>query len=122
MALYNNKQEILQAVEAHFSQPGAQLSKDFETNHCFYRNGSDPHSPIRCAVGALIPDDLYDSRWEYKTVESIFDNLVDKGIVADDEDVAETLLILQENHDDSETVEGFLERFDDVKAFFSSKR
>jgi hypothetical protein len=49
-------QEAYEQIKAFFSLPGAQLSQD--TSHlCYYRHPDNPR--IRCAVGCLIPDDLY---------------------------------------------------------------
>lgn len=54
-------QEAYERIREFFSRPDAQLAKrgDGGMPACFYRGDSNPASPLRCAVGCLIPDELY---------------------------------------------------------------
>jgi hypothetical protein len=67
--------DVLAKVREHFSKPDAALSfqygygddtadEDPDAFVCVYRKDEDPYSPVRCAMGVLIPDELYDPRME----------------------------------------------------------
>ena len=67
-AMLLNAQEIFNKVATHlFAQGERSIETDFELPTCLYRgpNGT------KCAVGALIPDEEYDERLEYKGVRSL---------------------------------------------------
>lgn len=53
------EREIIAKVREHFSRPDAQYGYDAESACCVYRLDNDPASPVRCAVGVLIPDEAY---------------------------------------------------------------
>ena len=63
-------QEAYEQIRAHFSKPDAVFAFSEEEydraegNGCVYRLGGNPKSPVRCAFGALIPDELYDPKFE----------------------------------------------------------
>lgn len=110
-------------VLEHFSKPGAELAKGafnplapgHETNRCYYRSNGQGDDPRRCGIGSLIPDELYDSRWEH-TVETYFGSppigllMHNQPVVAElFKDIPiEYLSRLQGMHDASENVEDFL--------------
>lgn len=48
-------QEAYEAIRKHFTQPGVQYGYDHEVSECCYRT---PDGWV-CAVGALIPEELY---------------------------------------------------------------
>lgn len=51
-----NAQEAYERIRAYFSEPGAVLAKS-EYGSCYYRAED---GIAKCAVGCLIPDELYD--------------------------------------------------------------
>jgi hypothetical protein len=55
-------QEAYEQIRAWFSRGDATLAFDAGYDKCFYRLHSDVDSPVRCAVGCLIPDELYDEQ------------------------------------------------------------
>lgn len=62
---------------------------------CMYRAPDG----LRCAVGALIPDNLYDPEFEGDTADCVIQKLFDKDL-ADWREHKELLLALQEVHDE----------------------
>lgn len=65
--------EIREKVIEHFSKPDAVMgyvkNPDAETaeeidGKCVYRGDGDPASPVRCAFGCLIPDEIYNPNWD----------------------------------------------------------
>jgi hypothetical protein len=56
--------DVLSKIREYFSRPDAVLAvvelDEFDGEYrCVYRKDGDPHSPVRCAIGCLIPDSLY---------------------------------------------------------------
>ena len=113
--LYNTDNEVIKAVKEYFSKPGAQLSKGengFGFN-CFYRLNEDPCNSVRCAVGVLIPDDVYTPDWEGLPANEIYDDLCDANVLGPN--VHPMLLNeLQAAHDDATDVADFLDRLNRV--------
>ena len=75
MAVLDN-QAAYERVRAWFSEEGheiARVKRDGMTE-CVYRGDGDPHSPVRCAFGVLIPDELYDSRMEGRNCRAVLDD------------------------------------------------
>lgn len=70
-----NKKEVITKVREHFSQPGVRYGRpeheDPNVAMCMYRGNSDATSPIRCAFGVLIPDDLYSPDMEGTTSDGV---------------------------------------------------
>lgn len=59
------KQEAYEKMREFFSRPGAVLAVERMTHNpdkfkCVYRGGAEATSPVRCAIGCLIPDEQYD--------------------------------------------------------------
>lgn len=72
-----NAQQIFNTVAAHLFAQGKQ-SKNLESGCCLYRGPGD----TMCAVGCLIPDDVYDKRmenWSVRTVISRYEALYRLG-------------------------------------------
>lgn len=61
-----SKLEIITKIREHFSEQGA-LAWDDKAEICKYRTPNGQ----KCAVGALIPDELYDPSYEGKAVQTI---------------------------------------------------
>jgi hypothetical protein len=62
-------QQAYERIRAHFDAPGAQLARvggsgGPGSGTCMYRAYAVSDSTQKCAVGALIPDEAYDSRME----------------------------------------------------------
>lgn len=73
------KTDVINKVRKHFSQPDAEygfligvdtseyaasLNDGTIGDVCVYRGDHDASSPIRCAFGCLIPDELYDPEFD----------------------------------------------------------
>ena len=60
-------QDAYEGIHAYFSQPDAQLARGSDGN-CYYR------SPLgrRCAVGCLIPDEIYEDSFETQSFVSLW--------------------------------------------------
>lgn len=98
------EQEAYDGIRAYFSREGAELARTPDGD-CVYRGDNDPTSPIRCAAGCLIPDDLYDPDWE---------GLCSKNISFDFGAAADFVLQAQTCHDAAFDVPDFLRRLDKV--------
>ena len=87
---------------------------------CYYRHPDDP--TVRCAVGHLIPDELYDRKMEGRNVSSgavlgtaMRERLgIPRSHAGHPSPAVSMLSQLQTAHDDSHTVEEFLTRATDV--------
>lgn len=117
--MITTKTEVFDAIEAHFSKPDAVLGQgppdpdDLLSGGvvCLYRGDKDPASPVRCGIGAIIPDELYRTFWENKSVSTIFDELIVCGVIGRERDFDDHFLTrVQDAHDVSTSVEGFLDR------------
>ena len=88
--------------------PSAQEVFDIVVNHLFTQGrpaydgvqGCMYRAPdgLRCAVGALIPDDLYDPAFETNRSDLVIQELFEEGL-ADWRDYKELFSTLQETHD-----------------------
>lgn len=116
-------QEAYEKIREHFSKPGAQRAYESKATSdlsgCVYRgldeNGNrDPHSPIRCAFGVLIPDDRYDPEMERKYCGEVIRSYLDDLFPGDQHgSQAKFLSAAQGEHDDtSKDFETFIERLD----------
>lgn len=106
-------QTAYEAIREFFTRPGAELAADKHGN-CYYRHPED--SSRRCAVGCLIPDDLYDPTWEGVSAAVLFQQLGGPDFATFE---AQAFLDrAQIAHDGAETVEDFLVRLDQLGARF----
>jgi len=64
------RQQIFTKVKNHLLSQNAKAMGKYST--CMYRAGGG----LKCAVGCLIPDDVYDDRIERRTVENLCDGAV----------------------------------------------
>jgi hypothetical protein len=106
--------EMYNQIKDHFSKPDAVLSKSppDRGGMCFYRLDRDPLSPVRCAVGCLIPDDKYNPDWEGLSVLDAMkeSNMADVlGISVGDSNAVGFLLAAQRQHDNTTSTTSFLE-------------
>ena len=71
-------QEAYEGIRRHFSRRyvlfGAGPSPKGLGTVCLYRGDGDPANDTRCAVGCLIPNDLYDPAMESVGVLDLIDN------------------------------------------------
>lgn len=103
-------QEAYEQIRAWFSKPDAQLAWDTESGGCVYRGNSDPHSPLRCAVGCLIPDDKYKPSFEHCGLRQPGDDL-DGGMVVANADLRRFLSAAQDVHDHYASLDATTEEF-----------
>ena len=102
----------LKVIE-HFSKPDARLSHG-SFGFCRYRFNRESSDAIRCGVGTMIPDHLYQSFWDLNGGKSIGTVLeTSPGIRDLFKDVPYNYLgDVQVAHDLSSTVSEFLEKLD----------
>jgi len=110
--------EMYNQMKEHFSKPDAVLGKEMAIGGmCFYRLDRDPLSPVRCAVGCLIPDDKYNPDWEGLSVRDAMkeSNMADVlGISVGDSDAVGFLQAAQSVHDTSLNTTSFLAGLESV--------
>ena len=116
--------DIYNQIKEYFSRPDAVFAmKDRgKDGNCVYRLDNDPSSPVRCVVGCLIPDDLYNSDWEGAGVNVLIKHRPDFGAaigVTQDSEAHKFLVVVQPMHDtfardEVSTVKDFLNRLDEV--------
>jgi len=116
--------EIYNQIKEYFSRPDAVFAmKDRgKDGNCVYRLDNDPSSPVRCVVGCLIPDDLYNSAWERAGVDALIKHRPDFGAaigVTQDSEAHKFLAVVQPihdrlAHDEASTVKDFLNRLEEV--------
>lgn len=103
---------VKSAVEGTF--PG------WDGRHCTYRTADGKH---RCAIGILIPDEMYDSRDEGASVNGLDNELIEK-ILPEDMIVPE-LLLVQELHDEHAfqwDTSKFIKDLNELRMFKSCKK
>lgn len=89
------RQQIFTKVKNHLLSQNAKAMGKYAT--CMYRTAEG----LKCAVGCLIPDDVYTSRIEHKTVENLCDGAVKEFTFLKDFD-KNFLRRLQVIHDNAE--------------------
>lgn len=92
-----SKQEIFTKVKTHLLQQNQRAKED---GGCRYRTSTG----LKCAVGCLIPDELYDRSIEGVSVSlnpysPLGNALLKSGIPGDDTEIEEMLYDLQKIHD-----------------------
>jgi len=105
--------EMYNQMKDHFSKPGAVLGKEMVNiggGSCYYRLDRNPASPVRCAVGCLIPDDKYDPDWEGLGISAMKKSNIGEvlGIPVGDSRAFNFLLAAQREHDDATSTGSFL--------------
>lgn len=133
--------DVIARVREHFSQPGAELAYEtpgeyavrtytiegdageyYEYNEggCVYRGQSKADSSIRCAIGCLIPDELYLPEWETKNIGYGPMAALEAAYLLDEDVDLNWLELLQDVHDqtaaDEEGVSEFLRRLHNFAA------
>jgi len=86
-------QEVFDIVVNHLFTQGRPAYDGVQG--CMYRT----HDGLRCAVGVLIPDNLYDPEFEGDTADCVIQKLFNKDL-ADWREHKGLLLALQEVHDE----------------------
>lgn len=86
-------QEVFDIVVHHLFTQGRPAYDGVQ--NCMYRTPGG----LRCAVGALIPDDLYNLEFEENTADWVIQKLFNQDL-ADWREHKELLLALQEVHDE----------------------
>ena len=104
-----NVQQAYEKIVDHFSEPGAELANnEAGPTSCVYRGDYDAKSPIRCAFGVLIPDELYTPDFENTTAFNLFDNHPQLTALFDDVGTRRFIVEAQRLHDDCISVGDFL--------------
>ena len=108
------KQTAYEQIRAYFTRPGAELSRDEVDDFdgiakCYYRHPDDNRA---CAIGCLVPDELYRAVWEGLSALAVMDYLPDL-LAREDEHFYQTAQALHDNADD---VAHFLRRLDVLAA------
>lgn len=78
-----NPSDVVRIIHEHFSKPDAVfgfVSNNNDDDYCVYRGNDDPSSPVRCAFGCVLPDDLYKPKMENKTASHV---LGENGKISD---------------------------------------
>lgn len=117
-----NTYEAYAKIKAYFSKPGARLAQvRSETGGILSCEYLAPDG-AKCAVGCLIPKALYTTDIEGKSAFEAMDDLRDhdpKLYEATFGDVNLGFLeVAQQAHDESRTVESFLERLEEEATFY----
>lgn len=113
------KQEAYERIRVYFTKPGAQLAQSEDASVCSYKT-SDGR---RCAVGCLMPDKLYNRRFENRNIcelaqlpeaAPLFAYLgIAHGTRYVDNDLLVFLSDAQDAHDRASSVSDFIRTLDD---------
>ena len=95
MKLPTDKQEIFDTVATHLLKQNAKSVSPYDNKRCYYR-GKDG---LKCAIGCLIPDELYDENLECHTVFELLADFPDRFDMWLDCSIASLLNDLQRVHD-----------------------
>lgn len=103
-------QEAYEGIHAWFSQPGKELSKLTNTiTHCYYRH---PNGRDRCAVGCILPDNLYDPLMEDVPFPRLLRVSPEICQLLGDDGTEDFLRNAQNLHDRAKSVKDFLDKLD----------
>jgi hypothetical protein len=109
--MYNTNEEVFDTVRSHFAARllgGSQELARTEKGRCLYRLEKDGQV-LKCAVGCLIPDEMYNERMEYKPLSYVIDTFASASFLLFSDNVDEAYLVyLQRLHDNSHNVSGFM--------------
>jgi hypothetical protein len=114
-------QKAYETIRKYFTQPGAELAMvpvdDRDTaSNCVYRKVI--HGRVRkCAIGCMIPKRLYDPAMEQQSVGQLFEHFSEVESLFADVDF-DFLFRVQDLHDTSEAIEGFITDLDDLAMDF----
>lgn len=102
--------EAYDGIRAWFTRPDAVYGFELypeeiesytgSAGHCVYRAGKDPSSQVRCAVGCLIPDEVYRPEWDECGGSSFIDIDELARLLEMDQDAVRFLRNAQHEHDD----------------------
>ena len=103
---YNNltRQQAYEHIRHYFTRPGAKLSRGH--GGCYYRHPDDGR---KCAVGCLIPDELYKPDMERRSASCVLVHDLDW-----DRNLVVFLSDAQVAHDGAEDVGDFLVKLDEL--------
>lgn len=99
-------EKAYQGMKEYFSRPGAELAFDKYEKTCKYRTIDGK----KCAIGCLIPDDMYNPGMEHTAVELV----VEQEMGWTDTRLKSFLFSAQEMHDNCRDTSHFLERLEIV--------
>ena len=93
--MIQSKQDAYDAIVEYFSQPGSQFGMAADKKVCRYRTEAGQ----KCAVGCLIPDELYDPEWEGSRVWMVYYRMRAAVVFGDVHDMGAFLEECQDCHD-----------------------
>jgi hypothetical protein len=101
------KQEIFDKVSKHLLTQGRKAVRADDSDLCCYLMKLDNGQVLKCAIGCLIPDELYDPKIEFKMSddELVRSILLSAGVVSEAEPNLAFLNGLQSVHDHNEPYE-----------------
>lgn len=71
-----NNQSYFDKVVNHFGMVEAQLAREPDSNKCYYRDPEDRDNIyFRCAIGCVMPDEIYRPEMEEKPVDTLLINV-----------------------------------------------
>lgn len=110
--------KILNQVREYFMRPGAVLAQEDGGTTCVYRGEHEPHSPVRCAFGVLIPDELYSPAMEENIASAVLRDYSELAALFEgiDESFLDTIQFV---HDSASSVEEFLSQLAVVERDYS---
>lgn len=82
------KQEMFDIFVPAIIKQGRKSMRNTVSTWCAYRS----HDGLKCAVGMLIPDELYTPEWERKSLSSIVEELFFSGPDSGDWAEADTII------------------------------
>lgn len=101
------RQEIFDIVYTGLAAQGWERSVNLNTdNICAFRNvrtdKSGQATVLKCAIGQLIPDEIYNPRLEFMPLYYILFDVIDKEVFKIDKEDFWFFLDMQARHDDSQ--------------------
>ena len=111
-------QEMHDGIVAWFTRPDAVLGRQDSGFACVYRGDSNPESNIRCGIGCMIPNKLYDPDMENTSIIPLLEDrdFDFPGLVEHFGSVNRSYMMeVQHAHDNLQFVEGVAEFLDKLK-------
>lgn len=104
--------EAYHKIKKYFSKPGAELA--YDEDGCKYR--IEGKKVKKCAVGCLIPRSSYQPRYEFISVDNVFD-----AVGFFNPELRSFLKSAQIEHDSSNNVDSFLYSLEKLLRYYDDK-
>ena len=94
--MFQTKIDVIDEIIAHFSKPEADYGLNGDYGQCVYRGPNNK----RCAIGCLIPDEIYDPVWDLEilVIKELMDDNYLPNLFSKEIDI-DFLISLQDLHD-----------------------